>query len=65
MRLLGYSEIQILREPIGLEIALLKACSPLEYLPAAELIVCMNARQQPSKRIVLLDNVRLEPHLPA
>jgi hypothetical protein len=53
-------EVQILREPVGLEVALLQAGAALEHPARADHRVGRNAGQEPAEGVVLLDHMGLE-----
>src|SRR5262245_58663645 len=60
MLFIAQREIEILREPIGFEKALLEASTAFENPTFGELIVSVDAGQHPAEDIILLDNMRVE-----
>ncbi len=57
-------EIQVFRETIRLEVALLQAGAAFEHTCGVQRRVGEDARQQPAEDIVFFDNVRFKAELP-
>ena len=63
MRCISHGEVEIFREAIGLEVALLEAGAALEYPGIAKCGLGRDAGEQPAEDVVLFDDMDLELEL--